>query len=338
MWTRHVRAGADEAALLKNARDWLEYSTLESLPAKAVTELSGRGGVDFATALLFDRFLKSARHGDFIRQVDALRKSSSPPTALANTKVVIVPGALYVERPDLGGDGRLVRNVAKQFGYETDLIPLASFGGVTTNARLIREWIRQHSSERMILVSLSKGSADLKLALAAPDADELFRNVVAWVNVCGPLNGTRMANWILDNPLRRWFFQAKCRWQKRDFALVTELRHSVDAPLAQGFQPPATMKMLSLVGFPLRRHMTTRHSRFCHRTLSVWGPNDGTIALADLIGWPGVIYPVWGADHYFKPEELACELIDALLRWLSQARDDHPTGTASRLGPLADVV
>jgi len=279
--------------------------------------LSASAGVDFATALLFDRFQNASRHSDFIRQINELRDAAVTPAPLADTNVVIVPGALYVERPDLGGDGRVVREVAKQFGYQTDLLPLVSFGAVTRNARLICEWLRAHSQERVILVSLSKGSADLKVALASPDAEELFANVVAWVNVCGPLDGTRMANWILNQRLWKWYFRAKCRWQRRDFQLISDLSHGPDMLLADPVRAPSRSQMVNLVGFPLRRHMTSPLSRFCHRTLSAWGPNDGTSLLSNLQEWPGHIYPVWGADHYFRPETMAQSLISAVLRYVA---------------------
>ena len=95
------------------------------------------------------------------------------------------------------------------------------------------------------------------------------------------------------------------------------------APAHGSSHLPPTMRMISLVGFPLRRHMTTPFSRFCHRTLSKWGPNDGTVLLSDLIRWPGEIYPVWGADHYFRPESRARELITAVLLHLAEDFKDE---------------
>jgi len=225
-------------------------------------------------------------------------------------------GTLYVERPDMGGDGLIVREVATNLGLKTDLIPLVSFGSVKTNAGLIRDWLKKHQQERIILVSLSKGGADLKLAMSSPDSPETFHNVIAWINVCGPLSGSRMANWILESRIRTWFFQCKLRWQKRDFQFVSDLRHGDNAPLNFAFQPPECMRMVSLIGFPLHRHMTTRFSHFCHRTLSKHGPNDGTTSLADLHVVPGEIYPVWGMDHYFRPESEARKLVLATFRYL----------------------
>jgi len=77
------------------------------------------------------------------------------------------------------------------------------------------------------------------------------------------------------------------------------------------------LRIIHLIGFPLARHITTRFSRFCHRTLAEWGPNDGTTSLSDVSKWQGEIYPVWGADHYFRPETVARSLITALLSHLS---------------------
>jgi hypothetical protein len=314
------KAAESETSLRQRAATWLEWPTLESLKSETLRQITQQEGVDFATALLFDRFCKSSDRSIFIQQIDTLRQSLRPLPATIDAKVVIVPGALYVERPDMGGDGRIVREVAASLGLKTDLIPLASFGSVRTNAGLIREWLKQHQREPIILVSLSKGGADLKLAMAELETSGLFNNVIAWINVCGPLSGSRMANWILESRIRTWFFQFKLRWQKRDFQFVFDLRHADDAPLGFMLQPPEPMQMVSLIGFPLHQHMTTRFSRFCHRTLAPYGPNDGTTSLSDLHSVPGEIYPVWGMDHYFRPESEARSLVAAILQYLAIKR------------------
>ncbi len=323
MFIRQNHRSESEAALFQRVADWPSHATLESLNAEILQQITKTEGVDFTTALLYERFKKSKRHAGFIQRIEFLRNYSSDAPSALDAKVVIVPGALYRERPDLGGDGRLIRDVAVKFGYQTDLIPLLSFGSIKENARLICNWFQQHSGERMILVSLSKGGADLKMALTEPDAPNLFRNVSAWVNVCGPLNGTRMANWILASRLKTLFVRAQCRWQHRDFQLITDLRHEIAGPL--NFKPPLppTMKMFSLVGFPLKTQMTTRFSRFCHHTLAVYGPNDGTISLSNLIDWPGEIFPAWGMDHYFRPEPEAKNLIAAMFRYLAEERPKY---------------
>lgn len=306
-----------ENNLQQRASAWTKFPTLNTLTEPALRRITKAEGIDFATALLFDRFQKDPRHAPFIRRIDALRRSQTISRSKMDAKVVIVPGALYLERPELGGDGRIVRQVAESFGYQTELLPIASFGSVRNNALLIRSWLQEHSDDRVILVSLSKGSADLKMAFMLSDAIKVT-NIAAWINVCGPLNGSRMANWILASRLRTWFFRLKCRVQKRDFQFITDLCHDFSPALKTQFNPPSSMRLINLVGFPLRQHMTTRLSRFCHRTLAKWGPNDGTTSLSDACHWPGEVYPVWGADHYFRGDNLAQNLITALLQYLAE--------------------
>jgi len=335
--------GEGEEALLHRASSWPAHAALEWLDAAALRQITKEQGVDFATALLFDRFRKSPKRSAFIRRIDALRNA---PLAHArpsiDARVVIVPAALYLERPDMGSDGRQVREAAEAFGCRSGLVPLASLGSVSENARRLAAWLEQQRDEKLILVSLSKGGAELKLALAAPDAARLFRNVLAWINVCGPLDGSLMADWILASRVRTWLMRFQYWVQRRDFRFISELRHGTGSLLSPpidwsaGLRPgivtttdragsetgapahgssrlPPAMRMISLVGFPLRRHMSTPFSRFCHRTLTAWGPNDGTVLLSDAIHWPGEVYPVWGTDHYFRPESRARELITAVL-------------------------
>jgi len=75
----------------------------------------------------------------------------------------------------MGGDGRLIRDVADTLGWRSDLVPLKSRGCAVENARLLRAWLAKNSREQLVLVSLSKAGAEVKMALSAPDAHEVFR-------------------------------------------------------------------------------------------------------------------------------------------------------------------
>lgn len=312
------KSSLPETAILQRALDWPEHPTLERLTPTALREIAERESLDFATALLFDRFQKSSRHADFIRQIDRLRRSPARPQGTREAKIVLIPGALYVERPDLGGDGRLVRETAINSGWPFDLIPLASAGSVLENAERIHQWLVKHAVEKMILISLSKGGKDLITAFGLMDPQKAFRNIVAWVNVCGPLNGSLMADWVVSSRIRSCLIRTQFWLQNRSFNFITELRHEPGATEKLSMRLPQNLKIINVVGFPLSRHFTTSFSRFCHRKLSTYGPNDGTILLSDLCAWPGEIYPVWGADHYFRPETLAREVIAAILEHLAK--------------------
>lgn len=310
------KSSSRETVLLQRAADWQEQTTVESLTPKVLQQITKREGIDFATALLFNRFQKSPRHADFIRQIDKLRQSPVTLQRVMKAKIVLVPGALYLERPDLGGDGRLVREAAVNSGWPCDFIPVASTGSVLENAQRIRQWLLEHAEEKIILVSLSKGGKDLIASFDLPETPLAFQNVVAWVNVCGPLNGSLMADWVLSSRIRSCLLRTQFRLQGRSFEFITGLRH--DPNMTEKLSMRLShLRIINVVGFPFSQHFKTCFSRFCHRKLSDYGPNDGTILLSDLSAWPGEIYPVWGADHYFRPEALAREVITAILESLA---------------------
>ena len=353
---------SEERALFDRAAAWPELPSLSAINESALRELTQRKGVDFATALFYDRFTREASRAGFIAEVDhcrdevmklsshadhrgRLEKQEEAPhlsplpvergeggrrpgerDSAAHSvhligrdedlRVVIVPGALHEERPDMGGDGRVVRAAAEELGLECDFAPLASRGSAVDNAVLLLDWLERHVQRPSVLVSLSKGGPEVKLALGAARTARAFAPVHAWINVCGPLDGTPMADWLLGSPLRQALLRFQYWMQRRDLRFIADLRRGEGSPLSAPLRLPPHLRLISLVGFPLARHFSTPFSRFCHRRIAPLGPNDGTVLLADLLRWPGEVYPVWGADHYFRPEATARALIRAVLRWL----------------------
>jgi len=283
---------------------------LEALTPERLREVTAREGCDFATALLHRRIVESERHGPFLRALGESRKNSRTTGA----SVAIVPGAFYRENPRTGADGRVAREVAEQLGLPVVLVPVSSTGSLTENARLIGEWLLAHREAALILVSVSKGGSDVKTALARPDAAHVFERVVGWVNLCGILDGTPMADWLLSPHLlaRANRFVYRIRGRSLDF--LTDVRRFPGCALDFPLTLPAHLRAVHVLGFPLRRHLRNGLARRCHARLGSFGPNDGSILLADTPRWPGQLCPVWGADHYLRPRRDERPLLAALLR------------------------
>lgn len=102
-----------------------------------------------------------------------------------------------------------------------------------------------------------------------------------------------------------------------NLTFLREIVPALQGPLSTALELPVSMRLINLVGFPLRRHLTNRFMRQCHRFVSRQGPTDGGVLLADVCHSPGVIYPVWGADHYLRPESRARQIIGAVLEYLT---------------------
>lgn len=293
-------AGADgrERLLLARAREWEPGVTLAELTAERLARVTGEQGVDFSTALLYQRLVQSPEHGRDIERINAMPEDAGRGL---DARVVIVPGAFYRKFPQSGADGRLVRAVAAQLGWESDLIPLDEFGSMPANAATILEWLAGQSRGEIILVSLSKGASEIKLALNAAGAEAAFQKVSAWVNLSGLLRGTPMVSWVYARRLRQWRYRIILGMQGFTFDHLRELMPGPEGLLDFDPRLPPHVRAIHVAGFPLARHMSNTLGRRCHRRLQSLGPNDGALLLADVCRASGLVYPIWGADHYLRP-------------------------------------
>jgi len=306
----------EENRLLARARAFSEFPALPHLTLEQCGELTRRYGVDFATALLYDRVKGSLRHASFIEQIDQLQQHPSQNKTAHQTMIGIVPASFYKEKPHSGADGRVIAAAATAMGFPYELIPLQSTGTLAENSRILLDWLARHRSRQTIVVSLCKGSADVKVALSAPEADSRFESVLAWINICGTLSGSPFAQWLLAT--RPGFFAAWlfCKCGGHNFRFLQEIVPSAFGSLSSPLRLPPRLPLINIVGFPLRRHLSNSFMRRCHKFISRQGPNDGGVLLADVCQLPGLLYPVWGADHYLRPDARAGRIIRAVLEYV----------------------
>jgi hypothetical protein len=286
--------------------------------AKTIQEIVSRDGIDAATTQLYQSVLASPQHGAFVRRIDEICKRAVPRRWHAKIPLVIVPGAFYRENPRSGADGRLLSEQAECLSCPTEIIPIASRGTLKQNARIICDWLLEHQEQPVILASLSKGGADLKMALAEPDAAGAFKNVAAWVNLCGVLNGTPMAEWLLSRNPAALLNRVYHTLRGQGLGFLQDLSYGPGSPLDFQLKLPKHILMITITGFPLRKHLSNGLARRCHGRLASLGPNDGTLVLADVCALPGLIYPVWGSDHYLRPEKDVSQLVLAVLQYLDE--------------------
>jgi hypothetical protein len=311
-------ADASERTLFARVQSWNGPRTLDQLTPEVLRGLTEREGCDFATALLHRSIVVSDRHGAFLNDafwIAATRGNNGAiQTTNGGTTIAIVPGAFHRENPRTGADGRIVREVAAQLGLPFAVAPVSSTGSLAENSRLLVDWLSALDRERLILVSVSKGGSDVKVALARSDSARVFSRVKGWVNLCGILDGTPMADWLLS---AGWLARANrffYRVRGRSLDFLANLRRFPGCALDFPLKLPPHLRVVHVLGFPLRQHLHNGLARRCHARLESFGPNDGSILLSDAPSWPGQLCPVWGADHYLRPREDVRPLLAALLR------------------------
>jgi hypothetical protein len=330
-----------ERELLARVAEWPHFCDWRDLTYPVLARLAAEQGMDFATALLYDRLRRSTDHGPFIRRIDELL--AGPPSFDRNLDLLlaVAPGAYYRELPKAGGDGSKLREQAAAFGCRTTVIPTHSMGTVAENGRILFDWLSEGRAERVVLASISKGAADIKAALTLPGAAEAFRPVVAWLNLSGLPNGTPIANWLFERRLATLFYRAAFWWKGLDIEVLRQCAWGPGAVLDFPWRLPPHIRLISVAGFPLRRYMSSGALATYQRRLAPRGPNDGLLLLADVCSLPGLVYPVWGADHNLRPAwdirrlvaALAFYLAETLQLWEGPKEDIDPALAHSQASP-----
>jgi len=103
--------------------------------------------------------------------IEAIDEPGGPPmTAIGeDVCVVLVPGLLYKQFPETGADGTALRDIANAMAIPFLTIPLDGTEGLEASASIIGEWLqfRVPAAKAIVLVSLSKGSAEVMHAIAS---------------------------------------------------------------------------------------------------------------------------------------------------------------------------
>jgi hypothetical protein len=278
----------EDARLLARAAAW---TGPESDPG----ELARTEGLHFATALLHDRILRTPPNGEFFLSAQKAQR----PAKICADLIGVVPGAFHREHRNTGADGARALAIAAELGCQAEVIPTASFGTLDENARVILDWITARRGKRIALISLSKGGADVKRALSQPGAADAFATISAWVSFSGIVQGTHLIEWLRRRPLRWWSVRLWLWWRGHSTSALDELHHDANRTWPA---LPEDLRIAHVFGFPLERHLSHAWAPRGYARLSSLGPNDGGgILLGECTKLPGIVCPIWGADHYLMP-------------------------------------
>ncbi len=147
-------------------------------------------------------------------------------------------------------------------------------------------------------MSISKGSAEVRLMYQLFSDKVPAEKISYWFNVGGLARGSQFVDDMMRSSLRRAKTRAICLATGAQFRALHELQ--THHPFWQAtFIPPENTRLINILGVPLSSHiertLVTRYNR-----IRALGPNDGMVLLADALISPGMIYPIWGADHYMR--------------------------------------
>lgn len=299
----------DEVALLEKASSFLDGD----LSQDKLKEATALHGINHSTAVLY-KYLTN-RHQEFISKIN------SYPTSLATsykpTKIIVIPGMFYKEHGDIGADGSLVRNITKKFGFEVELIETLSKGSVLANKDIVIKTLSENKHKNVWLVSISKGSIEVRNALEELRGKEVTKNIKGWVSIVGLTKGTPHA----DKKLRNSFTKTTCYLTFKilgvDHAVTEELACNNNSLKKEMLLDPH-LEIIHINGFPLASHVEPLLVKR-YKALAEGGPNDGILLLQDLLYVPGNVYPVWGVDHFLRTSEMS-EIIYKMCHYINNTK------------------
>jgi hypothetical protein len=220
-------------------------------------------------------------------------------------------------------------------GCEVEIVPVESFGSLKRNATIIAQWAQGRKNRPVILISLSKGAADLKMAFATPEGSENLGEIQAWISLSGLPQGTPLEAWLRKQWLRQLGIRILLRLREQRYSVVEELRHGSDAPLANWPVLPAHLRVIHVVGFPLRKQLVHPWAMRGYERVAPLGPNDGGgFLLSDVVNLPGTVFPVWGADHYLQPGWDATSLLRPVFATAMAGREPFLQTAQSAVQPI----
>ncbi len=300
----------DEVELERRARALIAGYACPLSPAD-VQDICVQHGLEIATRAWYESLLLS-HHGEFKScidafDIDALQRLD--PNTRQRYRLLIVPGMFYREHPEVGADGRLIADIAARVGVEYEIIDIASRGSIRDNSKRISAALERSAGRNTWLVSMSKGSSEVLHYLQSGNPCSQLKG---WLNIAGIAAGSPHADRKLSSPLRRLFYRLLCAVLGVDYQVMQEL--NTDNPMWSNPVDAAQLECIHVAPIPLRAHLTAKlQPRY--RKLAALGPNDGIVPVTDVMRLPGLVYPLWGVDHFMRAPGIA-ELIYRFLCYI----------------------
>jgi hypothetical protein len=296
---------------------------------EALFAVAQQHSVDVAALVAADHWLGLACHQAITqnlaqRQAALAAAPALPDQALpgANQYVMLfVPGWDYAANgAQTGSDFALQRRLATRHGFDNQLVPLASTGGVEENAQTVAQAVRAQAQagKAVVLVGASSGGPAIHLALVELLSASERQAVKAWLNLGGIVQGSPLVEYLPGFALRlvAWYNGWSVQAIRSLGAPASRARF---AGLTERLDLTREMLVINYLGIPLSGQIS-RLAEHGYGPLRAHGPNDGLALLPDMLLPHAPTIIALGSDHFLgqhpqvetKTVAMMAMLLDAL--------------------------
>lgn len=233
--------------------------------------------------------------------------------------LAIIPGAFAKEFPEHDARGQRIVEAAQELGLTAEIIEVPSFCSPSVGARYVAEWLEGAGQQEVLLVSLSKGSADAASFFSNPEYRSSHSRIRGWISIGGLLSGTPIINRIHSHPLARLYVAAALRLKGYRYSDLLTLRWSRQSLPEWNANPALSIPIVNVYGIPRYQHLSSPLAiRAVKRALRYGVSDGGGVLLGDLHRYQGSFVLVKDRDHYFRDVPIKALLV-RLLFWVREA-------------------
>ncbi len=327
---------------------------------RELLDINEHFGVEIAQTVFGLALDRSATYGKFLRRIRSFDLREFSPNGAGSVEiarqpleVTFISSSLPVPgRTDLAARFQIEtwRSWAREMGFTTDLIETDPRLSLRQNGQLISSYLISNPHQRRLLITYGAGAAEFRSCLASrlgfrgaadsalADFGELG-SIRAWINIAGAYRGASFARLqnesrlvklkrVLSKSLGLKRVNDRARfWNQLDPRLPA---WTVDPVF------PREMKVINVVGFPLRTEMPVGLMASHDRLARTIGPNDGAVGLYESVAHPGLIVPVAGMSHRaeaLKLEPILKRLL-AIIAMDERSRDEQSQPEAAATNDL----
>ncbi|MDH3443502.1 MAG: hypothetical protein OEN50_06225 [Deltaproteobacteria bacterium] len=328
--------GGDRSLDARIERVYKQFS--QALPNRdELKQLSDEFSVDFAALFFADRVAAQPLGRRFRNSFEAARdyvQRALPqsrvkfPETVEDFEIVFVPGYLYRRHPATGADFAAPRKALKRVGLHYHFVETDEDGAIEANADLVLAALlaRARSGRRAIIVSASKSGAEVGLALTKLGI-LASRQVAAWVNIVGTLQGTPLADVKLWQEMEDLIGEVS-------IAGVESLTTAHSRQRFRNFRVPKDIFVVNYIGIPVSGSVSSL-ARSGYLQLQSQGPNDGLSLLSDLILPGRLTLADLGRDHFLLDDDLdirTLALTIAIIGWLENDQSKVLSSRQNQIG------
>jgi len=296
----YISSPIDEVQLANEAQPHVDDLNGSMPTVDDLAALTKSRDVDLATMVFYEAVRSANENRAFIEAVEA--QSVGQKTSKKITMLVL-PALFYEQHPEVGGDGAQIISIARACGIDARLVPTLSCGGIDDDLPIIIKALQDVTEGEIWVMTLSKGAAEWCCLLREHAGEIPLERVTTWFNVGGLPRGAHINDVMTSSRVRRVKTRALCRVIRMDYKSFCEFG-TESTRLKEPLELPESLRVINIIGSPLSCHVEkSMQTRF--RMLKQLGPNDGMVLLPWALWLPGNVYPVLGADHFFRGSQIS---------------------------------